>query len=198
MTEKFTLRDILVYTLLGLIVILFTYLRYPIEISSIVKDSKDYSDLTVLLLIPFSYLIGHLLMSVDDVIFNGILLRFFPKEKPLEKKGWKIFNFIFFSYRNIGLRNSIGLTNDQFLSACDKLIEQKNYEKPEYYQVMSDLFKGIFLIIVLSILLDICYKDVVFWKFIVALLMWYRARMFSAYYIKMVNRSITTTNANSC
>lgn len=80
MTEKFTLRDILVYTLLGLIVLFFTYLYYPFEIGSIIKDSKDYSDLTVLLLIPISYLIGHILMSLDDVIFNGILVRFFQKK----------------------------------------------------------------------------------------------------------------------
>jgi hypothetical protein len=69
MTEKFTLRDILVYALLGLIVLFFSYLYYPCEITCIVKDSKDYSDLIVLLLIPLSYLIGHILMSLDDLIF---------------------------------------------------------------------------------------------------------------------------------
>ena len=190
MTEKFTLRDILVYTLLGLIVLLFVYLRYPFEISSIVNDSKDYSDLTVLLLIPFSYLLGHLLMSIDDIIFNGLLSRLFPKENPVEKRRWKIYNFVFFGYRNIGVRNSLKIKNEDFLKACDKLIAEKSYEKPEYYQVMSDLFKGIFLIIFLSILTDIYYKDISWWKFIVAFLIWYRAKMFSAYYVRMVKRSI--------
>jgi hypothetical protein len=125
MTEKFTLRDILVYTLLGIIVLIFSYLYYPCEIDSIIKNSKDYSDLTVLLLIPISYLIGHVLMSIDDLIFNSILLRLFPKNNPLKNKFWKFYNNLFFGYRNIGIRNKEEMTNDEFLSACDKLIAEK-------------------------------------------------------------------------
>lgn len=189
MTEKFTLRDILVYTLLGLIVLFFTYLYYPFEIGSIVKDSKDYSDLTVLLLIPVSYLIGHILMSVDDVIFNGILLRSIPQTNPLQNKFWRFYNFLFFGYRNIGIRNKEQMTNEAFLRACDKLIAESKYEKTEYFQVMSDLFKGIFLIIFLSIAFDIYLWHFELWKFILLFLIWYRAKMFSAYYVRMVKRN---------
>lgn len=190
MTEKFTLRDILVYTLLGLIVLFFSYLYYPFEIGSIIKDSKDYSDLTVLLLIPISYLIGHILMSLDDVIFNGILVRFFPKEKPLKNKYWKFYNFLFFGYRNIGIRNKEEITNETFLKTCDKLITENKYEKAEYYQVMSDLFKGIVLIIFISIVFDIYLWRFEFWKLILIFLIWYRAKMFSAYYVRMIKRNI--------
>lgn len=191
MTEKFTLRDILVYTLLGMILIFFFYLHFPFEIISIIEDSKEYSDLTILLLIPFSYILGHLLMSLDDIIFNGILLRFFPKDKPLKNKFWKFYNYLFFGYRNIGVRNKENINNEDFLETCDKLISEKNYEKSEYYQVMSDLFKGIFLIIVLSILFDLTHKTFEFWKIIILILIWYRAKMFSSYYVRMIKRSIT-------
>lgn len=191
MTEKFTLRDILVYTLLGMILIFFFYLHFPFEIISIIEDSKEYSDLTVLLLIPFSYILGHLLMSLDDIIFNGILLRFFPKDKPLKNKYWMFYNYLFFGYRNIGVRNKENINNEDFLETCDKLISEKNYEKSEYYQVMSDLFKGIFLIIVLSILFDLIHKTFEFWKIIILILIWYRAKMFSSYYVRMIKRSIT-------
>lgn len=190
MTEKFTLRDIFVYTLLGLIVLFFTYLYYLFEISSIVEDSKDYSDLTVLLLIPISYLIGHILMSLDDVVFNGILVRFFPKENSLKNKYWKFYNFLFFGYRNIGIRNKEKITNETFLKTCDKLITENKYEKAEYYQVMSDLFKGIVLIIFISIVFDIYLWRFEFYKIILIFLIWYRAKMFSAYYVRMVKRNI--------
>ncbi|PKB15251.1 hypothetical protein [Flavobacterium sp. 5] len=190
MTEKFTLRDILVYTLLGLIVLFFSYLYYPCKITCIVKDSKDYSDLTVLLLIPICYLIGHILMSLDDLIFNGFLLRLFPKSNPLKNKWWKFYNFLFFGYRNIGIRNKEEITNEIFLKTCDKLIQENKYEKAEYYQVMSDLFKGIFLIIFLSIVFDFLQWKFELWKLILISLIWYRAKMFSAYYVRMIKRNI--------
>ncbi|MCC9070485.1 hypothetical protein LNQ49_02575 [Flavobacterium sp. F-65] len=190
MTDKFTLRDILVYTLLGLIVLFFSYLYYPCEITCIIKDSKDFSDLTILLLIPICYLIGHILMSLDDVIFNGILLRFFPKGNQLKNKYWKLYNFLFFGYRNIGIRNQEEITNKIFLKTCDKLISENKYGKAEYYQVMSDLFKGIFLIIFLSIAFDLFHWSFKFWKLILIFLIWYRAKMFSAYYVRMIKRNI--------
>lgn len=189
MTEKFTLRDILVYTLLGIIVLIFTYFYYPSEIDSIIEYSKEYSDLTVLLLIPISYLIGHVLMSIDDLIFNGILLRFFPKNTPLKNKFWKLYNNLFFGYRNIGIRIKEGISNNEFLRACDKLIAENKYQKAEYYQVMSDLFKGVFLVIFLSIVFDIYLCHFELWKLLLIFPIWYRAKMFSAYYVRMVKRN---------
>lgn len=190
MTEKFTLRDILVYTLLGLFFLFFCFLHYPLEIINLISNSKDYSDLTVLLLIPFSYLIGHLLMSVDDIIFNGLLLRFFPKENPIKNKYWKFYNNLFFGYRNIGIRNKEKIKNKKFLKTCDKLISENKYEKAEYYQVMSDLFKEIFLIVIISIIFDFLHLRLELWKLILLFLVWYRSKMFSSYYVRMIKRNI--------
>lgn len=191
MTEKFTLRDILVYTLIGIVFLFFIYLHFPCKIINLVTDSKEYSDLSILLLIPFAYLLGHLLMSLDDIIFNCLLLRFFPKDNPLKNKFWKLYNFLFFGYRNIGIRYNENIENKIFLQTCDKLISEKNYEKADYYQVMSDLFKGIFLIILLSILFDVIHKILEIWKIIILILVWYRAKMFSSYYVRIVKRNIT-------
>lgn len=190
MTEKFTLRDILVYTLLGLFFLFFCFLHYPFEIINTITDSKEYSDLTVILLIPFAYLIGHILMSVDDLIFNGLLLRFFPKKNPLKNKYWKLYNNFFFGYRNIGIRHKEKIKNKKFLKTCEKLISESKYEKAEYYQVMSDLFKGFFLIIIISVIFDFLHLRLESWKFILLLLVWYRAKMFSSYYVRMIKRNI--------
>ncbi len=188
MTDKFTLRDILVYTLLGLIVLFFLYLHFPCEIIHVIKSSKDYSDLTVLLLIPISYLIGHILMSIDDLIFNALLYKLFPENNPLKNKFWKSYNFLFFGYRNIGFRNEENLTEEEFLKACDKLIIDGNYEKADYYQVVSDLFKGLFFIVFISVIYDLSHCCFELWKLILIIPIWYRARMFSAYYVRMVKR----------
>jgi hypothetical protein len=117
-------------------------------------------------------------------------LRFFPKDNPLKNKFWKFYNFLFFGYRNIGYRNKEVITNEIFLKTCDKLIDNNKYEKAEYYQVMSDLFKGIFLIIFFSIVFDSLYWSFQSWKFVLILLIWYRAKMFSAYYVRMIKRNI--------
>lgn len=191
MTEKFTIRDIFVYTLLGFIVLFFGYLHYPFEISSLIYKSKDFSNLTILLIIPTSYLIGHILMSLDDFVFNGILNRFYPKTKnnPLKNRGWRYYNNLFFGYRNIGIRRKEEIEDEIFLKTCDKLIMENKYEKAEYYQVMSDLFKGFFLIIFLSIIFDIYHYEFNLWKYILIILIWYRAKSFSAYYVRMVRRN---------
>jgi hypothetical protein len=190
MTDKYTLRDLMVYILLGFTALFFCFLRFPFEVMNTISDSKDYSDLTILLLIPFCYLIGHLVMSLDDIVFNGFLARFFPKDNPLKNKCWKFYNFVFFGYRNIGIRNKEKISNQEFLKACDKLILEGKYEKAEYYQIMSDLFKGIVFIIILSFVVDAYYHKLELWKFFILVPIWYRARVFSAYYVRMIIRNI--------
>lgn len=129
-------------------------------------------------------------MSFDDIIFNNLLLRFFPKENPLRSWGWKYYNFMFFGYRNIGIRHAENMSNHEFLTTCDKLLNTKVYEKAEYYQVMSDLFKGVVFIITISVVVDLYYSDFQFWKLALLLPIWYRARVFSSYYVRMVKRGI--------
>ncbi len=161
MTDKFTIRDILAYTILGLVGLSFLYLHCPNPIIKIIISGKDYSDLVVLLIIPISYLAGHLIMSVDDIIFNGILYKVMPKDITKIKGCWKFYNFLFFGYRNMGLRNVEKIKSDIFIRTCDKLRKENAFGNAEYFQVMSDLFKGVFLVIFTSIMVDL-WSDHVF------------------------------------
>lgn len=129
-------------------------------------------------------------MSLDDIIFNEILLRLFPKKKPMKNVCWKLYNYFFFGYRNIGVRNKRDIDSEVFFETCDRLISEKNYEKSEYNLTMSDLFKGIFLIILMSILFDLRYKTFEIWKLIMMILIWFRAKMFSTYYVDTIKRNI--------
>lgn len=188
MTDKFTIRDMLVYTFLGFTAIIFYSLYDEKFILNIIVNLKDYTNLSILLLIPIFYLIGHIIMSVDDFIFNCILKKLYPKNECLSK----YYNLVFFGFRNIGLRNQFKINDNDFFKACDKLVanDKDLYAKAEYYQVMSDLFKGILLIIFISCILDITDEKFEFWKYILFILLWYRARSFSSYYVRIIKRNI--------
>jgi len=122
MTEKFTLRDILVYSIIGLTAMI-TFFLYDLEsLKSVILETKDYSDLTVLILIPICYLIGHLVMGIDDMIFNWLL--YWPLRKvnfQNTSKLIKVYNFILFGNRNLGVRNSQNIDEEKFNETCRKL-----------------------------------------------------------------------------
>lgn len=191
MTDKFTIRDILVYTFLGFTAVFFYYLHDKCFIVNIIEKSKDYSSLWVVIIIPIFYLLGHAIMSFDDFIFNAILKRFLPDSLG-NSKLIKYYNLIFFGCRNIGLRRQFNISDIVFFDTCDKIISSNKdlYLKAEYYQVMSDLFKGIFLIIFASIVLDCINYIFVYWKIILLCMIWYRARSFSSYYVRIIKRNI--------
>jgi len=122
MTEKFTLRDILVYSIIGLTAMI-TFFLYDLEsLKSVILETKDYSDLTVLILIPICYLIGHLVMGIDDMIFNWLL--YWPSRKvnfQNTSKLIKVYNFILFGNRNLSVRNSQNIDEEKFNETCRKL-----------------------------------------------------------------------------
>ncbi|WP_294288654.1 hypothetical protein [uncultured Chryseobacterium sp.] len=191
MTDKFTIRDILVYTFLGFTATLFYYSYDNYFILNLIKKSKDYSSLNIFWIIPSFYLIGHIIMSIDDFVFNYILLKIGRYSNG--NRFWKFYNFILFGFRNIGLRKEFNINDIDFFKTCDKLISDKKeiHAKAEYYQVMSDLFKGIFLIIFTSFVFDILHNnEIIYWKLILSILIWFRARSFSSYYIKIIKRNL--------
>ena len=191
MTDKFTIRDMLVYTFLGFTVCLFYYFHDKLFVTDLIVKTKDYSSLSLLLIIPIFYFIGHILMSIDDFIFNGVLLKFYPKK--FKNTGfWKYYNLVFFGFRNIGLRRQFNISDEDFFKTTDKLINNNKeiYLKAEYYQVMSDLFKGVLLVIVISCFIDFYNHDIESWKLILIIFIWYRARSFSSYYVRMIRRNI--------
>ena len=196
MTEKFTLRDILVYTIIGLTATIAYFLNDIQGLKTIISATKDYSDLTVLLLIPLTYLFGHLVMGIDDLIFNYLL--YWPIRKvnfSNTSKLLRFYNFIFFGNRNLGIRNSQKIKNKKFLRTCRKLIKDGHYDKPEYYQTLSDLFKGLYLITVSSMYREILLEGNFNLKTLaiyltILLIIWHRGRVASTYYVMFIKREM--------
>ncbi len=53
MVDKFSIRDTLVYSFLGFTVALFSFLHFDKIIVDIINKFKNYSDFSILLIIPF-------------------------------------------------------------------------------------------------------------------------------------------------
>lgn len=190
MTSKFTIRDFLVYSFVGLTAALLVYINETEKAKELIKSLNAFSSFAVLIFVPISYLIGHLIMGIDDILFNRILS--FPIRNVNNEEAniaWKIYNFLFFGYRNQGLKWTEQISKSDFLELCDRLIEKKLYEKAEYYQAISDMFKGIFLCLIVSIIYRMSKCELNYCEIGILLVVWYRARMFSSYYVRRVKRS---------
>lgn len=190
MTDKFTIRDFLVYSLVGLTGSLIFYTYEPCWVNSTLKALTDFSDFATIIFVPMFYLIGHIIMGIDDLIFNNILYR--PIRNIDIKSSnwfWKGYTYVIFGFRNQGLKKTNGISEDDFLKTCDKLIGENLYNKAEYYQVMSDLFKGVFLCLITSTIYRLLNLDFNLWELGLILIVWYRARIFSSYYVRLIVRN---------
>jgi hypothetical protein len=191
MTDKFTIRDFLVYSLVGLTATLIFYTHEPCKVTTMLNNLIAFSDFAIIIFVPIFYLIGHVIMGIDDIIFNNILYR--PIRKKYLKKSnwfWKVYTYLLFGYRNQGLKMSNQISEDDFLITCDKLIGENIYQKAEYYQVMSDLFKGVFLCLIASIIYRLFNCNYSLWELSLTAIIWYRARVFSSYYVRLIKRNI--------
>lgn len=191
MTDKFTIRDFLVYSLVGLTASIIFYTYEPALVNSALNGLKDFSDFATIIFVPVFYFIGHIVMGVDDILLNNILYR--PIKKRKIKKSnwfWKTYTYLLFGYRNQGLKKSNEIEDDEFLKICDKLIADNQYEKAEYYQVMSDLFKGVFICLITSIIYRLFNCNYNSWEIGITAIVWYRSRAFSSYYIRYIKRQI--------
>lgn len=190
MTNKFTIRDFLVYAFVGLSAGILIFTHEPEKVNDFLKTLNKFSTFATIIFIPIFYLFGHLIMGIDDLIFNRLLILPFGIVKYANANiFWKIYNFLFFGYRNQGIKWTNAIEYKDFLKKCDKLIKENIYEKAEYYQVMSDLFKGVFLCLLTSIILRLVNNKFNYWEIVILFIVWYRARIFSAYYVKMVIRN---------
>jgi hypothetical protein len=190
MTNKFTIRDFLVYAFVGLSAGILIYTHETEKANEFIKSIYNFSSFATIISVPIFYLCGHLVMGIDDLLFNRILI--LPIGKTEHKNAnlfFKIYNFVFFGYRNQGTKWTEEINNIEFLKKCDLLIKENRYVKAEYYQIMSDLFKGVFLCLLASILFGLINCEFNYWKIGILFIVWYRARVFSAYYVRMVKRS---------
>ena len=189
MSDKFTVRDFLVYTLVGTFGFVLIHFHENEKFNSQIISYISISSFVIIFVPILLYLFGHIIMGIDDILFNKIFSLLLKKKKhKTASSALKVYNYLLFGYRNQGVKWVENINDTKFLKKCDKLIKRNQYDKAEYYLIMSDLFKGIFLCLTISIIFDMINLKYSYLKILVLIITWYRARIFSTYYVKMIIR----------
>lgn len=203
MTEKFTLRDFMVYFLTGFflfLTILFRYNSSLLQFFNIEKvDIENNSALTILILVPGLYLLGHFIHSVDWILFK--IGRFVIDIEVTYKKKHnncfflciiKMFRFITSGSRISGIVYTNSKDSKMFWQKVAKLQSESKYDRSEYWYLINDLFKGITLIALGWVFYSLIIRDFVsfFIYFVLTILCWFRARHSATNFV--------TTIENTC
>ncbi len=215
MSDKFTLRDFLVYFSTGSIMIInldILFFNQTLEIISnfFRKYSfiKEFSGLFVIIAIPFIYVFGHMIHEFDfrllklyKLIHNKLGRLKLRKYKPIE-----LFRIIlyFFMYKykvinSIIQENKINRTwksPDDFWAACSSLQCENHFDPANYWYTLSDLFKGLYVSFLFStIVAFIAGKMMLGIIFSVLMLLCYlRAREFADRFVRTVKRLSKSNN----
>jgi hypothetical protein len=195
MSEKLTYRDILVYILNGMISIVLIGFVYRERIYNDFFNKEILnSEFLFFILIPISYLIGHLILSIDNLIFMRLLNKGF-REKLINSKCKtpKLINNLIFGYRIVGVKDRKWKKEfGSFELKCADLRNNGKYSHAERSYILSDSFKGLIIIEFIVIILTIQQSD---WYYlitscIILILFYLRAREYSNKYINEIIRQV--------
>lgn len=217
MTDKFTLRDFLVYFTTGsLTVISLSVLFFkPLfdETSLFLANHmyiKEFSSLLIVLLIPLLYFIGHIIHGIDYQTLKSY--KFIHKK--LTKKGWRkcfiiewiriFLHFVMYKNRviesilNENKKNKTWKSEDFFWIDCAILQKDGTFSSAEYWYTLNDLFKGLTIIFLLSFIIAFLTCQIIIGIFFFGLYLIcnFRAMQFAEFFVQTVKRLInqqTTT-----
>lgn len=191
MTDKLTYRDILVYTFNGLVGLILISLNFRTCLKPYIWEKEILnSEFLILVLIPICYVIGHVILSVDNLIFMQVINE--ERRKKMYKSKFKIINIIhciLFSHRIVGIKDKKWKRKcDSFSDACVNIKNNGKYDYANTYYVLSDTFKGLMLVEIITISISIANQD---WKYFflsigLFTVFYLRARKYSNEYISEI------------
>jgi hypothetical protein len=169
MNDKFTLRDFLVYFTTGTLTILSIDLLFFSEILSKTTDFfeknkfiSDFSGLLIVLAVPVTYFIGHLIHGLGFLSLKTYKL-IHKKLTDWNLRKFKIIEWIrlilhFFMYKNKVIdsimqenkKNKTWSTDEDFWIDCAKLQKDGKFGPAEYWYTLNDLFKGLYTAFLIS------------------------------------------------
>lgn len=186
MTDKFNIRDFLVYFISGSVFFVSVLLPFydNSELRSLlVLISKHYIELFIFLSIPILYVIGHLINSFDFILNRLGQRKIIKKIKPI----FLLLNGHRITYEYESNKESAA----SFWNKVGALQLKNAFSSTEYWLILNDLHKVIHLTFSLSMILSIIYaKYILFIVFLIlSILMWYRAKVFAKFFVKNVRRN---------
>ena len=223
MSDKYTIRDFLVYFITGLFLLVTLLYRFGTSLLGFfgitITDIKDNYALTIFLLVPGLYILGHLVHAIDLLFLkSGKCLWKLKVKYSLKPKKFimfwilNFFNFVFNGNRVTGILNAKPISTSgkaaingnsvtDVLKAKKKIREQfwkrvhelryKGKDNLEYWYLMSDLFKGLTLICIAWTISYSYELDIVniIMYATFAILFWYRARYMAKTFVSTINNT---------
>lgn len=202
MADKYTIRDFLVYFLTGLFLLVTLLYRFDNSLLGYFRisriDIKDNSALTVFLLVPGLYIVGHIIHGIDLLTFkSGRYVWDFKEKYEASLKRINMFwffntlNFIINGNRVTGILNGREQNTHDFWQKVSMLQFLGKFDRSEYWNLMNDLFKGLTLISLGWTIFFCIDHDKLnsATSLILAVLFWYRARHMATNFVSTVNNT---------
>ncbi|MEO5776581.1 MAG: hypothetical protein ABIQ27_06730 [Flavobacterium sp.] len=191
MNDKLTYRDLIVYTFNGLIGLVLISLVFREDLKRFLFAEDIHNEgLLLFLSIPICYIIGHVILSIDNLIFMNLFSKKF-RQKLSKSKKFKWIHILIFGDRIVGVRDiKWAKTDGDFNEICVKIRNAGKIEHADRYYVLSDSFKGLVIIELIIILLTIYKLD---WYYLVIsifllLIFYLRAKKYSNEYVNEIKR----------
>lgn len=189
MTEKYTFRDFLVYFLTGLFLLLTLLHEFNNSLLDYFKitkqDISENSAITIFLLVPGLYLLGHIIHGMDLIIFK---LGRYVEDFNLRNKNWFLnkLNYLLNGNRINGI---LFENKNPAKTGFWELVINYNNPKIEYWLVINDLLKGLYLISFFWSCYFIikCNCTNAFIYSSVTFIFWYRARYAATNFVTSIN-----------
>lgn len=202
MADKYTIRDFLVYFLTGLFLLVTLMYKFDGSLLDYFRitqaDIKENSALTIFLLVPGLYILGHIIFGIDLLTFkSGRYVCDFKEKYKVNLKKFKILwffktlNFIINGNRVTGILIGRPQNTHDFWLKASELQYLGKFDKSEYWILMNDLFKGLTLIS-LGWTIFYCIDHDKFNTIVsstLSLLFWYRARHMATNFVSTVNNT---------
>jgi len=198
MSEKYTFRDFMVYFLSGLYILLTLLYEFDISLLKYFKIEKEditqNPSLTIFLLVPGLYLLGQVVHGIDLLIFK---IGRHIEGYALKNNYWLIdkLNCFFNGNRIAGIiAKNRNPRNEKFW----KLATKYNSPKSEYWLVINDLLKGLYIISMFWLFYNLltCNFGISLIFLFLTFIFWYRGRHTATNYVSSVSY-LASENSNS-
>jgi hypothetical protein len=209
MPSNFTFRDLIVYLTAGFCFVFLLFLVYWSDLKyafSIFKEDvsiiKDFSSLFTFLIIPIIYVIGHLVNGVDYFFMKYHV--WVHKKLSKFRKYWLLKNILMLNevifYRHRIVYQYVMFTKkkeenktlfkgiDDFWGFCNTLKNDNKFSTAEYYYVINDMLKAIYMMLVIFGICAIIKTHYSLGTSMVLIspLAYWRAKQYSDFFIKNV------------
>jgi hypothetical protein len=199
MTTSFSIRDFFVYLIVGIICTLCLWAIFMDEVfnwtTTLFTEHdfiKEFSFLGVFFLIPFMYIFGQIIGSVNALIF--FIYKKCQRKNSSKYSIGKILIYrqkVNYAIDNFKIDDVLKYSNsDKFWKACAKLQNEKIYSPAEYWYIMNELFGGLNLVffISFSVALINCKLLLSIVFFLLTILSFIRAKQYAAHFVRTVYR----------